>query len=106
MSKMKYDEGKFEIPKIYRHKKTKGLYRIVGTFIDRERDEFCVLYRVWNDFADDSLNFGSSANTLYGLSYKAFQEKFERYEIEKLEVVPTSEQAEKDLEKFVKKIGR
>jgi len=86
-------------PAIWRHIKTRGLYRLVGSHIDKDRDEYCVRYREWNDF-------GESEGTLYSRSWATFKEKFVPYEYTRIEVVPTPGQVDKDLEWYARKQKR
>lgn len=82
-------------PQLWKHKKTKKLYRIVGSCIDKERDEYCVLYRFWCDF-DERLGVRAQPG-LYSRPWKDFKEKFTEYVYADLKVVPTTEQLLKDL---------
>lgn len=82
------------LSRLFLHKKSGEIYRVVGSCINKDTDEFTTLYRKWNDF-------GNAVESLYCREYHKFNEAFEYYSGD-LELIPTPEQCLKQYEKKAK----
>lgn len=94
-----YKNNENRKPSIYRLRSSRALYRTVGSHLSNDTDDYCILYRKWDDFGDRE-------DTLYSRTYRTFMEHFDPYEYKEIEIIPTPEQAQKDLQWLLKKCGK
>ena len=85
--------------RLYRHLKSGSIYRITGSCVNKDTDEFSVLYRKWNDF-------GAASLSLYVREYKSFHLSFEEYKFKELAISRTLEQLETEFKLKSKKRKR